>query len=38
MLHQLFGVLCLNAESQRTWLKGSLGGYAVHALPQGRIS
>lgn len=38
MLHQLLGLLCLNAESQGMWLKGSLGSYAVHALLQGRIS
>lgn len=36
--HHSLGLLWQDVESQRIGLKGSVGGYVVHALPQGRIS
>lgn len=37
-LQYSLGLLWLDAESHKTRLKGSLGGYVVHVLPQGKIS
>jgi len=36
--HHSLGLLWQDAEPQRTGLKGSVGRYAVRALPPGRIS
>lgn len=36
--HPSLGLLWQDVESQRIGLKGSVGGYAVHALAPGRNS